>query len=482
MSKKNLSALLAILASAIVSPSSWATPQLPALGVTAASTLSISQEIAFGDAYMRALRAHAPIINDPILSEYLDQLGHRLVGKSNDVRTPFSFFLLTDPDINAAAFLGGNIALNSGLFLHTKTESEFASVVAHEIAHVTQRHLARRMESQERASPATMAAMLGSVLLTVAAPQAGIAAMQVTGALSIQGQLNHTRENEEEADRFGLKTLVNAGFDPYAMPAFFERLADQSRHSSKPPAMLLTHPLPESRISDARSRVQVHSKKNVNSSLEYHLAKARVLVRHLNYSAKQVKTWLTNQQQEKTALPEQATYYLLALLALDNGELNQAEQYLMPLVKLDPNNRFYLDTMTDIDIQKKRPNIAIQRLNQARKYAPENATLRLNLINAHLENNDPKTAESLLIRYTSDHPNDTNGWYLLIKAYAHQQQRDGELAAQGELKALRGKWQQAITYYTQASRAPNIHHLDQARYLARLQQLYQEKVQFEAMK
>ncbi len=482
MNTKKRAILLAILASTCIPLSSWATPQLPSLGVTAASTLSISQEIAFGDAYMRALRAHAPIINDPILNEYINQLGYQLVASSEDVRTPFLFFLLTDPDINASAFLGGNIALNSGLFLHTKTESEFASVVAHEIAHVTQRHLARRMESQDRASPATMAAMLGSVLLTVAAPQAGIAAMQATGALSIQGQLNHTRANEIEADQFGLKSLMNAGFNPYAMPTFFERLADQSRHSSKPPAMLLTHPLPESRISDSRIRVQDYPEKKILSSLEYHLAKARVLVRHLNYSQKTVKTWLINQRKEQTALPITAEHYLLSLLALDNGELDQAEKYLKPLLEHDPNNRFYLDLITDIDIQKKRPDIAIQRLNQARKYTPENATLRLNLINAHLENNDPKAAESLLIRYTSDHPTDTNGWYLLMKAHANQQQRDGELAAQGEIKALNGKWQQAINHYTQASRTPNIHYLDQARYLARLQQLYQEKTQFEAIK
>lgn len=481
MSKKTVSAWC-LFTTVFFSPITLGNTQLPELGVTAASTLSIGQEIAFGDAYIRAFRASAPVINDPILNEYLNQIGHKLVAHSQNVRTPFSFHLLTDPDINASAFFGGHIALNSGLFLHAQNESEFASVISHEIAHVTQRHLARRMESQAKSNPATLAAMLGSALLTIAAPQAGMAALQTTGALAIQGQLNHSRSSEEEADRFGLKSLADAGFDPHAMPRFFERLAEQSRHSSKPPTLLLTHPLPESRISDTRIRSEHYSKMALPPSEAYHLAKARVLARHLNYSVKEIKIWLENQAKNNTALLPDAQSYLLALVALDNGRLDEAEQRLTSLLQKAPANRFYLDAMTDVDIQKKRPQNAIARLQTALKQTPDNPTLQLNLINSYLEANEPKTAESLLIRYTAKHPDDTNGWYLLAKSYAKQNKRDGELAAQGEISALSGKWDQAITDYTQASRVLGIHHFDQARYLARIQQLYQEKSSFEALK
>ncbi len=223
---------------------------LPEIGTTAASTLTIEKEIEYGDAYMRMLRASMPVISDPLLSEYVQDLGHRLVANASDVRTPFNFFMIQNREINAFAFFGGHVAIHSGLFLHAKTESELASVVAHEIAHITQRHLARSMEDQAKKSPATMAALIGSLMLAIASPEAGIAAIHATTAASAQGQINYTRSNEKEADRIGITTLAKSGFNVQAMPRFFGRLSDQYRYASTPPAMLLTHPLPESRISD----------------------------------------------------------------------------------------------------------------------------------------------------------------------------------------------------------------------------------------
>lgn len=126
-----------------------------------------------------------------------------------------------------------------------------ASVLAHEITHVTQRHLARSLEAQEKASPATIAGLLGAILLTIAAPQAGMAALATTQALSTQSKINYTRLHEKEADRIGMQILVESGFDPNASANFFGKLAARYRFTSKPPQMLLTHPLPESRITDA---------------------------------------------------------------------------------------------------------------------------------------------------------------------------------------------------------------------------------------
>lgn len=153
-------------------------------------------------------------------------------------------------------FFGGYVALHSGLFLHARSESELASVVAHEIAHVTQRHLARSMEDQARRSPATLAALAGALLLSIASPEAGMAAITAATAGNMQSQINYTRSNEKEADRFGIATLAKAGFDVQAMPRFFGRLADEYRYASKPPPMLLTHPLPEDRVADSRQRAQ----------------------------------------------------------------------------------------------------------------------------------------------------------------------------------------------------------------------------------
>ena len=194
---------------------------LPDIGTAASGTLTIDQENQYGDAYMRMLRNRAPIINDPVLNEYIDSLGHRLVANADDVKTPFTFFMIRDRNINAFAFFGGYVAIHSGLFLHAQNESELASVIAHEIAHVTQRHLARSMEDQARRTPATIAALAGSLLLAIASPEAGMAAITAATAGNMQGQINYTRSNEKEADRFGIATLSKAGFDVSAMPTFF---------------------------------------------------------------------------------------------------------------------------------------------------------------------------------------------------------------------------------------------------------------------
>ena len=132
--------------------------------------------------------------------------------------------------------------MHTGLFLYAESESELASVLAHEITHVTQRHIARYMEAQASSSAMTLAGLVGSIALAVINPTAGIAALQTTLGLSMQSAINYTRDNEYEADRIGMKTLYDAGFDPMGMANFFQKLAAEYRYASKPPEMLLTHP------------------------------------------------------------------------------------------------------------------------------------------------------------------------------------------------------------------------------------------------
>ena len=160
------------------------------------------------------------------------------------------------------------------------TESELAAVVAHEISHVTQRHLARRLESQDKSQPLAMAGMISSILLTLINPSMGIAALSTTMAASQQAGINYTRGNEKEADRVGIALLANSDFDPQGAPDCFATMAEKYRYKSKPPAMLLTHPLPESRISDARIRAQNYSPRPLPPSLQFELAKARITARY----------------------------------------------------------------------------------------------------------------------------------------------------------------------------------------------------------
>lgn len=166
--------------------------------------------------------------------------------------------MIRDRDINAFAFFGGYVALHSGLFLHAQSESELASVMAHEIAHVTQRHLARSMEDQARRSPATIAALAGSLLLAIAAPEAGSprSPPQRRATCNVRST---THAPTKRSGSLRYCHLAKAGFDVNAMPRFFGRLADEYRYASKPPPMLLTHPLPEDRITDSRARAQQYT-------------------------------------------------------------------------------------------------------------------------------------------------------------------------------------------------------------------------------
>lgn len=451
---------------------------LPDIGTTASSTLTIAQEENYGDAYMRILRSHQPVINDPTLNQYINQLGHKLVANADDVKTPFRFILIQNREINAFAFFGGYVALHSGLFLHAGTESELASVLAHEIAHITQRHLARSMEAQAQRTPATIAALAGSLLLAIAAPQAGVAALTATTAGSIQSQINYTRSNEEEADRFGLKTLAKAGYNPQAMPRFFSRLADEYRYTSTPPEMLLTHPLPQSRITDSRNRAQQYPSVSPQPSLNYTLARVRVVVRYAGLRSAAALDWLERHAAKAPTSTQAAYQYGKALVYLDDNKLDQAQAILSKLYQEQSNNYFYLDALSDLWIAKRQPSKAIDMLDKALALTPKNPILTINYANALIENQQADKAISVLQRYTHAQPSDTNGWYLLSKSYSLSGDRAQELAAQGELLALKARWDQAINNYTQASQLAKIGSLEQARFDARVDQLSQQRQLF----
>lgn len=482
MLKRTRSLVCLCVSAALVAPSISANSiELPDIGTTASSTLTIDQELIYGDAYMRMLRSSQPIVNDPVLNEYVSNLGHRLVANADDVKTPFTFFMIRDRNINAFAFFGGYIALHSGLFLHAQSESELASVVAHEIAHVTQRHLARSMEDQARRSPATLAALAGSLLLAIASPQAGMAAITATTAGSMQGTINYTRSNEKEADRFGIATLAKAGFEPKAMPRFFGRLADEYRYASTPPPMLLTHPLPEDRITDSRARAQNYPEPRVQPSLDYNLARARIVARYAGIQAKAAQDWFERTEKKADPSIKVAFQYGKALVHLDNNELEQADKILQELLSRDRNNHFYLDAMSDLYIAQKKPELAQSMLEKAMAATPNNAVITINYANVLIKREKNEEAIRVLQRYTHDYPNDVNGWHLLSEANIHLGRSDEDLAARAEILALKANWNKAIQYYTQASQLAELGSLKQARYDARIDQLMVQRERFLAL-
>ncbi|CNE06327.1 M48 family metallopeptidase [Yersinia nurmii] len=479
LSKTVIATLLTTLLYSGVAPVSAETPQdlLPDIGTTAGGTLSINQELAMGDFYVRQMRASTPLISDPLLTQYINQLGNRLVANANSVRTPFHFFIVNNDQLNAFAFFGGNVVLHSALFRYTENESELASVLAHEISHVTQRHLARAMEEQQRMAPLTWVGVLGSILLTMASPQAGMAGLSGTLAGTQQGIISFTQGNEQEADRIGIVVLQRSGFDPQAMPNFMQKLADQSRYASKPPEMLLTHPLPDSRLSDARNRASQMKPHPVASSQDYLFAKVRILGMYgsTEYS---LSSDLLDTLSKGTTREQLAAKYGQAILFYQAKKYDSARNVLQPLLTQQPNNIWFLDLMTDIDLGQNKNAQAIARLEKAIAGQNNEPVLQLNLANAYVQGGQPAAASRILYRYTFAHPNDPNGWDLLAQASAAQGLRDEELSARAESLALSGKLPQAIGLLSDASARVKLGSLKQARYDARIDQLRQLNERF----
>ena len=476
--KKSLVATLmaALLAGPATPAFADETDQLPDMGTSAASTLSIGQELQMGDYYVRQLRGSAPLINDPLLVQYVNKLGMRLVGHANSVKTPFHFYLINNDEINAFAFFGGNVVLHSALFRYADNESQLASVMAHEISHVTQRHLARAMEDQKKNAPLTWVGALGSILLAMASPQAGMAALSGTLAGTQQGMISFTQQNEQEADRIGIQVLQRSGFDPQAMPTFLEKLLDQSRYSSRPPEILLTHPLPESRLSDSRNRANQMKPMVVQSSEDFYMAKARALGMY-NSGRNQLTSDLLDSWSKGNIREQHAATYGRSLQAMGKDNWDEARKLLQPLLAAQPGNEWYLDLATDIDLGQKKTADAINRLKNAPDLK-QNPVLQLNLANAYVQAGQPKQAAELLNRYTFAHPDDSNAWDLLAQAEAALGHRDQELAARAEVMALVGKLDQAITLLSGASSQVKLGSLQQARYDARIDQFRQLQTRF----
>ena len=277
---KHIRALALTVGFAVLSASAAAADiDLPDIGDSAGAIISPEQERKIGEAVLAQARQHASVIDDPEIEAYMQSLGSRLSLHVTDHEGTFNFFVINDPRINAFAVPGGVIGTHSGLLLTSQSESEVAAVLAHEITHVTQRHIARSIEKASKMSLPMAAAMIGAIMIgATAGGDAGMAAMTAANAAQAQAQLNATRANEFEADRLGIELLNNAGFDPHAMATFFERLQLANRYTDPSfiPEILRSHPVTGTRIAEARNRAEKLPSMEYQESFTYDLAKAKL--------------------------------------------------------------------------------------------------------------------------------------------------------------------------------------------------------------
>ncbi|HTT41093.1 MAG TPA: M48 family metalloprotease [Burkholderiales bacterium] len=294
----------------------WA-DDLPELGDVSQTTITPQQERQLGEQIMREIRASREYLDDPEVSDYINALGYKLASNSPNPSQEFEFFVLSDKTVNAFALPGGFINVNSGLIQTAQSESELAAVLAHEISHVTQHHIARLFNQQKQAGLASLAAIALAILAARTSPDLAQAAAAAGQYATYQTAVNFTRDNEREADRIGIQILEKSGYDPHAMPAFLERLQRAYRLvETNAPSYARTHPLTSERIADAENRVQDIPYRQIPDSLEFQLVRARLHARAL--SPRDAVAYFDDILIEKKAVSDIPARYglILALLSV----------------------------------------------------------------------------------------------------------------------------------------------------------------------
>ncbi len=393
---------------------------LPDFGDSAGSIVSPEYERRLGKMFLSQIRHYAQINKDPEVESYIQSLGNQLASHSDDNEQPFTFFVVNNSAINAFAGPGGMIGMNSGVILNSENESELAAVMAHEISHVTQRHLARQFEEASKYSLINAAALIGAVLIGIQNPEAGAAAIGAIGGLSAQNQANFTRGNEQEADRIGMQLLVRAGYNPRSMPAFFEKLQQLSRYSqSAAPEFIRTHPLTTSRIADSRARAEEFPIGEFTNTHSYELIKYKLFVKS-SKTAKEASKYLldalnANNLSEKDKLPIR---YGLAYAYIDNREFARAEQQLEHLLRDNPDNIAYLLLAAKLQTTQSNYNAAFDVFKKAYGLYPDYRPVVIAYSRALLDVRRGKEARDVLKNYERHHHHDLDTYSLLGQAEA----------------------------------------------------------------
>ena len=489
--------------------------RLPDLGSSANALISDQQAKDYGGAMLRQMRALDMVVDDPLLDDYINNLGYRLVAACDRPKDHFAFFIVKDPEINAFAAPGGYIAVNSGLITITRSESELAGVIAHEIGHITQNHLQRAFEASKKDAP-----LMALVLLGAIAAGAGAQAGDAAGAILLGGQglieqkqINFTRKDETEADRVGIQTLARAGFDPNAMAAFFERMSDTLRAGSggdSLPPLLQDHPVTTTRISDAKARAgaliamqkerpsgttldpaqwarstapiayvrdptrlladaDAHTKSDLNT---YALMRERVRV--LAGDAPQLAIYYGSNLQQQPHFDTPANHYGYALALTRSGRSDKAIAELKPLLAAHPDNTPLRLAIADARLQDGQRSAALAIYAQLNAESPGTPAVALGYAKALIEAGASKTQASQaaeLLRPMLDDSEDPD----IFRTYARASEKAGFVARAGEAYAdasyLSGRPFDALEQLKRLLKRDDLNYYARARIQARIAEL-----------
>ena len=477
---KRLLLILAIAATSMLA-SAQDELKLPDFGSSAGGLLSPDEERRYGEGMLRELRSYDVVLDDPLIADYIEGLGWRLVAVSERPEQPFTFFVVRSTEINAFAAPGGYVGVNTGLITMTETEDELAAVLGHECAHVIQRHLVRAYESMRNVSIPIALAMIGALIAASGSSGDAAQAAIIGGqALMQQQQINFTRHNEYEADRVGIHILAKAGYDPMAMAVTFQRMGRALRSNGEgPPEFLRTHPVTASRITEAKNRVEAIRRnppavsETAANEARFRLMRERAHVLTSTEPAKLVDTYrreLRNADAARTA----SLRYGLALALLRSGQANAALGELDVLLKDAPNDLAFQIPRAEAQRLAGDAAGALARLDALADVAPDHRAVQLayaDALNATGKKANGQKAMAVLRPIVAKYGADPTTQATFARACELAGEDARALEAHAEVALYTGRPYDAMEQLKRLLERPGVDYYQRARVEARVEEL-----------
>jgi beta-barrel assembly-enhancing protease len=500
--------------------------QLPSMGSSASAIASPEEQRQYGFYVLHELRNQSQVLDDALLNDYINTLGYRLVSDSPRPDQPFTFFVVRDPSINAFALPGGFVGVNAGLITTTSNESELAAVLAHEISHVTQQHLVRAVEAEQKYAPLMILAMVGAIAASAhqspySTSNSGIGAIAAAEGLAAQMQINFTRADESEADRVGIQTLAKANFDPDAMAEFFGRMQRALRpgfDETDVPALLMDHPVTTARISEAKARAETVKKEEkqrqampvpdtatssavssllllpslkpavnvtpassaeererqrIRSESYYELMRERARVLASDRPT-QTLAYYADNLRDDTAFDAAANRYGYALALVHAGDAKKSREVAQKLATAQPDNLAFQLALGRAELMSGARDAALQRFIHLEGDFPDNRALVLAHSEALIQIDDKtsaKRAQELLRPQLAHNDEDPD----LQVAFARASELAGEPVRAGEAHAaaayLNGRAEDALNQLKLLTKRNDLDYYQRTRIEARIAEM-----------
>jgi predicted Zn-dependent protease len=441
---------------------------LPDMGSPADAILNNTEEAQIGRMIMRDIRNSGMVVEDPLITEYLNDIGSRIAAQTNEGDHSFTFFAVEDPRINAFALPGGYIGVHTGLLEASRNEDELAGVLAHEVAHVTQRHIARAIHANSRQSILSTAMMLGAIIVAVAggssdAVQGAVAVAQGTAA---QQQINFTRTNEYEADRVGIAALADAGYDPYGMASFFEVMSRQQTTSPemRAPEFMRTHPVTTARIAEARNRARNYPQIRSDDSTSYGIARTRIIVARFDTPLQAVEYFESRDYDKQNDIER----YGRAVAHQRAGNYFSALPIFEELLDKDKSVIAYHIGLGQTLVALDQTSQALDIFERALELFPRNVPLVIEYGERLLELEQPKKAHKMLLDLMNNVPPTPEQVRLIARAASMAEENAEAYYYLSEYRLMIGDLSGGINYLQQALRLPELQEIQRARFEARI--------------